>query len=52
MSEWMQRIIESKRATRRELAALPYAEKMKVVQRLQEAAKLLKSMQLKKVTRS
>jgi len=38
MSDWMQRIIESKRAMRREFAALPFGEKAKIVERLRDAA--------------
>ena len=38
MSDWMKRIIESKRAMRREFAAMPYAEKVKIVERLRDAA--------------
>ncbi len=36
MSEWMRRILESKRIMRRRLAALPFAEKVKVLERLRE----------------
>ncbi len=43
MSEWMKRIIESKRAKRREFAALPFAEKVKIVKRLREAAGQIRS---------
>lgn len=38
MSEWMQRIIESKRAARHEFAEMPYAEKLRIVERLRDAA--------------
>ena len=38
MSEWMQRIIESKRASRRDFAALSYGEKLRIVERLRDAA--------------
>jgi hypothetical protein len=43
MSEWMQRIIESKRAARREFAALPYGEKLRIVERLREAAQMFRA---------
>ena len=43
MSEWMQRIIESKRVARREFAAQPYAEKLRIVERLRDAAALIRS---------
>lgn len=39
----MKRIIESKRAMRREFAALPYGEKIRIVERLREAARQLRS---------
>ena len=38
MSEWMQRIIESKRNARREFALMPYGEKLRIVERLRDAA--------------
>jgi hypothetical protein len=43
MSEWMKRIIESKRAARREFAAQPYAEKLRIVERLRDAAELFRA---------
>lgn len=43
MSDWMKRIIESKRAMRREFAAQPYAEKLRIVERLRDAAELFRA---------
>ena len=43
MSDWMERIIESKRAMRRDLAAQPYAEKLRIVERLRDAAELFRA---------
>ena len=36
MSEWIQRLIESKRAYRAKLAALPFEEKIKLLERLRQ----------------
>ena len=36
MTELMQRIIESKRAMRREYAALPVTEKLRILERLRD----------------
>ena len=41
MSDWMKRIIESKRVMRREFAAAPYGEKLQIVERLRDAAQLI-----------
>lgn len=43
MSEWMKRIISSKRAARREFAAQPYAEKLRIVERLRDAAQMFRA---------
>ena len=42
MTELMQRIIESKRAVRRELAALPFAEKVRILERMRERDDFIK----------
>jgi hypothetical protein len=36
MSEWMRKILESKRAMRQHLAALPFAEKLQILERLRD----------------
>ena len=43
MTGLMQRIIESKRAVRRELAALPFAEKVRILERMRERYAFIKS---------
>ena len=42
MTELMQRIIESKNARRRELAALPFLEKVKILERMRERQEFIK----------
>ncbi len=36
MTDWMRRVLESKRATRRQLMALSFAEKLKPLEKLRE----------------
>ena len=36
MTEWMRRVLESKRATRRRFQALPFAEKLRLLEKLRE----------------
>jgi hypothetical protein len=36
MNEWMKKILESKRATRRQLAAQPFAEKLAQLEKLRD----------------
>lgn len=36
MSDWMRQMLESKRAMRRHLAALPFAEKLVLLEKLRE----------------
>jgi len=36
MSDWMRKVLESKRATRRRLRALSFSEKLKLLERLRE----------------
>jgi hypothetical protein len=36
MSKWMRDMIESKRAMRRQLAALPFSEKIKLLEKLRD----------------
>jgi hypothetical protein len=36
MSEWMQRVLESKRAVRTRLAALPFSQKLALLEKLRE----------------
>jgi hypothetical protein len=36
MTDWMRKVLESKRATRDRLRALPFAEKLKLLEKLRE----------------
>ncbi len=36
MSEWMRKILESKREARNRLAALPFSDKIKILEKLRE----------------
>jgi hypothetical protein len=36
MSDWMRKVLESKRATRRRLQALSYSEKLKILEKLRD----------------
>ena len=36
MSDWMRNILESKRAMRRQLTALPFSEKVKLLEKLRD----------------
>jgi hypothetical protein len=47
MSEWMRRILESKRAMRRGLAALPFSEKVKLLEQLRDRSRAIASSPLK-----
>ena len=42
MTELMQRIIDSKKARRRELAALPFMEKVRILERMRERHDFIK----------
>lgn len=48
MSEWMRRILESKGAMRRRLSALPFADKVKLLEQLRERDLLIASSPLKR----
>lgn len=41
MTELMQRIIESKKAMRRELAALPVGDKLRILEKMRERDRLI-----------
>jgi hypothetical protein len=43
MSEWMRRILESKRETRKRLAALPFSEKLLLLEKLRDRSLLIAS---------
>lgn len=48
MSERMRRILESKRAMRHKLAALPFSDKVKLLEQLRERSLLIASSPLKR----
>ena len=41
MSTWMQKILESKRAARKEMAALPFARKLELLEKLRDRSLLI-----------
>jgi hypothetical protein len=48
MSEWMQKILESKRAMRQQLAALPFADKVKILEQLRDRSQIIAKSPLRK----
>ena len=47
MSIWMQKILDSKRAARKELAALPFARKLEILEKLRDRSLLIASSPLR-----
>ena len=43
MSEWMRKVLESKRENRKRLAALPFSEKLVILEQLRDRSLLLAS---------
>ncbi len=41
MSEWMRKILEGKRALRRQLASLPFPEKVKLLEQLRDRSRAI-----------
>jgi hypothetical protein len=41
MSEWMRKVLESKRAMRQRLTALPFADKIKILEQLRDRSRLI-----------
>jgi hypothetical protein len=41
MSEWMRKILESKREMRQRLATLPFAEKVKILEQLRDRSQAI-----------
>jgi hypothetical protein len=41
MTDWMRKVLESKRATRQRLQQLPFSEKIKLLEKLRERTLLL-----------
>jgi hypothetical protein len=48
MSEWMRKVLESKRQARKELAALPFSEKLLLLEKLRDRSLLLASSPLRR----
>jgi len=47
MTPWMLRILESKRATRKRIAALPFARKLELLEKLRDRSLLIASSPLR-----
>jgi hypothetical protein len=47
MSNWLRQILESKRAMRRRLAALPFADKVKLLEQLRDRSRAIASSPLR-----
>ena len=47
MSEWMRRVLESKREMRKRLAALPFSEKLVLLEKLRDRSLLIASSPLR-----
>lgn len=43
MNAWMQKILESKRAARKEIVALPFARKLELLEKLRDRSLLIAS---------
>ena len=52
MTPWMEKILESKRAARKELAALPFARKLEILEKLRDRSLLIAASPLGKQRRS
>ena len=48
MSIWIQKVLESKRASRKELAALPFARKLDLLEKLRDRSLLIASSSLRR----
>ena len=47
MTTWMQRILESKRAARKKIVALPFARKLELLEKLRDRSLLIASSPLR-----
>ncbi len=47
MSDWMRRVLESKRQTRKRLASLPFSEKLVLLEKLRDRSLLIASSPLR-----
>ncbi|HOX56046.1 MAG TPA: hypothetical protein P5205_02795 [Candidatus Paceibacterota bacterium] len=48
MNDWMRRVLESKRETRKRLAALPFSEKVILLEKLRDRSRLIASSPLRR----
>ena len=48
MSDWLRQILESKRAMRRRLATLPFADKVKLLEQLRDRSRAIAASPLKR----
>jgi len=51
MSDWVQQLLESKRAARRQAAALPFARKLELLEKLRDRSRLIASSPLRQRAR-
>ena len=51
MSDWMRKILESKRATRQRLQALSFSEKLKLLEKLRDRSMAIARSPLRKARR-
>ena len=49
MSDWMSKILESKREARKELAALPFSAKIELLEKLRDRSLMIASSPLRKL---
>lgn len=48
MSDWMRKILESKRRMRKQIAALPFSEKIKILEKLRDRSLAIASNPLRR----
>lgn len=48
MSDWMRKILESKRLMRKQIAALPFSEKIKILEKLRDRSLAIASNPLRR----
>jgi hypothetical protein len=51
MTEWMRRVLESKRQARKDLAALPFSEKLLLLEKLRDRSLLVAASPLRRKPR-
>ena len=52
MSDWMSKVLESKRENRKKLAALPFSAKIELLEKLRDRSLLISSSHLRKIHKS